>query len=78
MRCLCCDRSVAHSAQWQCLKLVFRRPLQRPNRAAENGELRMRHGSAVWRIRIRGIRIISLDPDLYKKMAGSGIIEKIK
>ena len=26
----------------------------------------------VLRIRIRGIRIISLDPDLYQKMAGSG------
>ena len=33
---------------------------------------------AVWRIRIRGIRIISLDPDPYKKMAGSGIRIRIK
>ena len=28
--------------------------------------------STVCRIRIRGIRIISLDPDLYQKLAGSG------
>ena len=28
---------------------------------------------AVLRIRIRGIRINSLDPDPYKKLAGSGI-----
>ena len=32
----------------------------------------------VLRIRIRGIRIISLDPDPYKKMAGSGIRIRIK
>ena len=34
----------------------------------------------VWQIWIRGIRIISLDPDLdpYKKMAGSGIRIRIK
>ena len=30
------------------------------------------------RIRIRGIRIISLDPDPYQKMAGSGIWIRIK
>ena len=33
---------------------------------------------AVLRIRIRGIRIISLDPDPYQKMAGSGIQIRIK
>ena len=31
---------------------------------------------AVWRIRIRGIYKISLDPDPYKKMAGSGSVSK--
>ena len=36
--------------------------------------------SAVLRIRIRGIRIMSLDPDSdpYKKMAASGIRIRIK
>ena len=32
----------------------------------------------VLRIRIRGIRMISLDPDPFKKMAGSGIRIRIK
>ena len=32
----------------------------------------------VWRIRIRGISVISLDPDPYKKMAGSGIRIRIQ
>ena len=39
--------------------------------------LAKKRSTAVWQIRIRGIRILSLEPDPYKKMAGSGILIRI-
>ena len=40
----------------------------------QNPDLNLAHFPPVWRIRIRGIRNISLDPDPYKKMPGSGSV----
>ena len=44
----------------------------------EIGSFYSRCPGPVWRIRIRGIRIISLDPDPYQKLAGSGIRIRIR